>query len=142
MDPHRLILKKIAHQAMQDRGFSPDFSVQSLAELDAIQASATEDGEPTRDLRQLLWSSIDNDDSLDLDQLTVAQAMPKDATKVLVAIADVDSLIKKRSAIDDHARHNTTSVYTVAETFPMLPEKLSTDLTSLNYQSDRQAIVI
>jgi len=95
-----------------------------------------------RDLSGLPWCSLDNDDSRDLDQLTVAEAMPAGAVKVLVAIADVDALVKKRSAIDDHARQNTTSVYTVAEIFPMLPEKLSTNLTSLNPESDRLAIVV
>ena len=95
-----------------------------------------------RDLRDLLWASIDNDDSRDLDQLTVAEAMPGDKVKILVAVADVDSVVKKGSAIDDHARHNTTSVYTAATIFPMLPEKLSTDLTSLNFNEDRLAIVV
>ena len=95
-----------------------------------------------RDLTSLLWASIDNDDSRDLDQLTVAEALPGDKIKLLVAIADVDSLVKNGSAIDDHARHNTTSVYTAAMIFPMLPEKLSTDLTSLNVNEDRLAIVV
>ena len=93
-------------------------------------------------MRQLLWASIDNDDSLDLDQLTVAEALPDNRVKILVAVADVDALVKKNSAIDEHARQNTTSVYTAGKTFPMLPERLSTDLTSLNYQEDRPAIVI
>jgi VacB/RNase II family 3'-5' exoribonuclease len=139
---HRSILQEIAHRAMLERGLSPDFPVQALAELDKILGPATRTEESTRDLRKLLWCSIDNDDSRDLDQLTVAEAMPERAVKVLVAIADVDAVVKKRSALDDHARQNTTSVYTVVETFPMLPEKLSTDLTSLNYESDRLAIVI
>ena len=90
----------------------------------------------------MLWASIDNDDSLDLDQLTVADAMPGDQIKILVAIADVDSLVKNGSAIDEHAHHNTTSVYTAAEIFPMLPEKLSTDLTSLNFNEDRLSLVV
>ena len=139
---HRSILQRIAHQAMLERGLVPDFPPQALAELDTIHGPATRAGESAHDLRNLLWCSIDNDDSRDLDQLTVAAAMPDGAAKVLVAIADVDAIVKKRSALDDHARRNTTSVYTVAETFPMLPEKLSTDLTSLNYESDRLAIVI
>jgi exoribonuclease-2 len=139
---HRLILQRIAHQAMLEKGLVPDFPMKALAELDRINASATNAEASARDLRRLLWCSIDNDDSLDLDQLTVAEALPHGVVKVLVAIADVDALVKKGSAIDDHARQNTTSVYTVAEIFPMLPEKLSTDLTSLNHESDRHAMVI
>jgi VacB/RNase II family 3'-5' exoribonuclease len=139
---HRSILQRIAHRAMLERGLSPDFPAPALAELDGIPGPATRTEESTRDLRNLLWCSIDNDDSRDLDQLTVAAAMPGGTAKVLIAIADVDAVVKRRSALDDHARKNTTSVYTVAETFPMLPEKLSTDLTSLNYESDRLAIVI
>jgi len=127
---------------MMERGFFPDFSPRAIAELDGIHGPATRTEESTRDLRNLLWCSIDNDDSRDIDQLTIAEAMPNGAAKVLVAIADVDAVVKKQSALDDHARQNTTSVYTVAETFPMLPEKLSTDITSLNYESDRLAIVI
>jgi exoribonuclease-2 len=139
---HRSILKRIAHRVMLERGLVPEFPPQALVELDGIHGPAMGAEESTRDLRNLLWCSIDNDDSRDLDQLTVADAMPDGAAKVLVAIADVDALVKKGSALDDHARQNTTSVYTVAEIFPMLPEKLSTDLTSLNYESDRVAIVI
>jgi len=139
---HRTILQRIAHQAMVEKGLIPDFSPQALAELDRIQGPATAMNGSTRDLRKLLWCSIDNDDSRDLDQLTVAEALPGGAVKVLVAIADVDAVVKKGSALDDHARQNTTSVYTAAETFPMLPEKLSTDLTSLNFDSDRLAIVV
>jgi exoribonuclease-2 len=139
---HRSILQRIAHRAMLERGLFPDFSKKALAELDEIRGPATLAGASVRDLRDLLWCSIDNDDSLDLDQLTVAEAMPAGAVKILVAIADVDAVVKKLSAIDDHARQNTTSVYTVAEIFPMLPVKLSNDLTSLNYASDRLAVVI
>jgi VacB/RNase II family 3'-5' exoribonuclease len=139
---HRSLLRAIARRAMLERGLLPDFPLQALAELDGIHGPATRVEESTRDLRNLLWCSIDNDASRDLDQLTVAEAMPEGAVKILVAIADVDALVKKQSALDDHARKNTTSVYTAAEIFPMLPEKLSTDLTSLNYDSDRLAIVI
>ncbi|HUS96366.1 MAG TPA: RNB domain-containing ribonuclease [Hyphomicrobiaceae bacterium] len=142
---HRSILQRIAHRAMLERGLFPDFPVQALVELDRITGPAKRPEESTRDLRDLLWCSIDNDDSLDLDQLTVAESLQggtDGAAKVMVAIADVDAVVKKQSALDDHARQNTTSVYTAAETFPMLPEKLSTDFTSLNHESDRLATVI
>jgi exoribonuclease-2 len=139
---HRSILQGIAHRVMLERGLVPDFSVQALAELDGVHGPAARTDESTRDLRNLLWCSIDNDDSRDLDQLTVAETMPAGAVEILVAIADVDAVVMKQSAIDDHARQNTTSVYTVAETFPMLPEKLSFDLTSLTYDSDRLAVVV
>jgi exoribonuclease-2 len=138
----RMILQRIARQAMVAKGLVPVFPPQALTELAGIRGPATATDGSTRDLRNLLWSSIDNDDSRDLDQLTVAEALPNGGVKVLVAIADVDAVVKKHSALDDHARQNTTSVYTVAETFPMLPERLSTDLTSLSYASDRLAIVI
>lgn len=138
----RFFLRGIARRAMLERGLLAEFSPQARAEVDSIRGPATPTGESTRDLRNLTWCSIDNDDSRDLDQLTVAEALPGGAAKILVAIADVDAVVKKRSALDDHAGHNTTSVYTAAEIFPMLPEKLSTDLTSLNYESDRVAIVV
>ena len=139
---HRAVLGRIARRAMLERGLLPDFSAEALTELAGIPASIATDGEQLRDLRDLLWASIDNDDSLDLDQLTVAEKMPGDQTKILVAVADVDSIVKNGSAIDDHARHNTTSVYTAAAIFPMLPNRLSTNLTSLNLDEDRPVIVI
>jgi VacB/RNase II family 3'-5' exoribonuclease len=145
---HRSILQSIARRAMLERGLLPDFSTEALAELARLQiragtADAAGDGpRGLRDMRSLLWASIDNDDSRDLDQLTVAQAMSTGQVKILVAIADVDSFVIKESAIDEHARHNTTSVYTAAEIFPMLPEKVSTDLTSLNFTQDRLSIVV
>ena len=138
---HRAILQRIAYRAMLQRGLLPDFSSEALAELDGIQSPAAINDEQLRDLRSLLWASIDNNDSRDLDQLTVAEAMQGDKVKILVAVADVDELVNNGSAIDEHARHNTTSVYTAARIFPMLPEKLSTDLTSLNCNEDRLAIV-
>ena len=140
---HRAILQKIAHKAMLDRGLLPDFSTAVLAELDQIQAPASaNDVSGIRDLTALLWASIDNDDSRDLDQLTLAESLPGDEVKICVAIADVDALVKDGSAIDKHARHNTTSVYTSAQIFSMLPEKLSTDFTSLNFDEARLAVVI
>ena len=115
---HRAILQNIAHQAMLERGLLPDFSNAALTELDRLQAPVMEKSAPggteyrIRDMRYLLWASIDNDDSRDLDQLTVAQALLADKTRILVAIADVDAVVKKDTAIDQHAHHNTTSVYT------------------------------
>ena len=139
---HRLILEQIARRAMLERGLFPDFSAESLAELDRIHSPAAANPVQVRDLRALLWASIDNDDSRDLDQLTVAEALPNDEFRLLVAVADVDALVVKGSALDRQAGHNTTSVYTAATIFPMLPEKLSTNFTSLNGQEDRLALVI
>jgi exoribonuclease-2 len=134
-------LRSIAHDAMLQAGLEPDFSAAVLRETDGIHAAATASGPAVRDLRSLVWFSVDNDDSRDLDQLTAAQSRPGDEVRVLVAIADVDAIVKKGSAIDGHASTNTTSVYTAAGTFPMLPEKLSTDLTSLGEGVERLAVV-
>ena len=135
-------LKEIARRAMREKGLEPDFSRDALSELDRIRGAAESSGDGVRDLRSLLWCSIDNDDSRDLDQLTVAERVDAKRARIWVAVADVDALVRKDSAIDAHARKNTTSVYTAAEIFPMLPEKLSTDLTSLNEGVDRLAVVV
>ena len=127
---------------MLARGLAPEFTPAAILELDTIRAPAAAPGNVARDLRSLLWCSIDNDDSRDLDQLSVAEIQSGGATKLLVAIADVTSVVTQGSAIDAHARQNTTSVYTAAQIFPMLPEKLSTDLTSLAFDADRLAVVI
>ncbi len=137
---NRSSLREIARRAMIERGLDPDFSPSALRQLDSIQKAA-EPGNGLLDLRELLWCSIDNDDSRDLDQLTVAQELPQGRAKVLVAIADVAALVAQGSPLDLHAQHNTTSVYTAAQVFPMLPEKLSTDLTSLSAGEDRTAVI-
>ncbi|MEO5761282.1 MAG: RNB domain-containing ribonuclease [Vicinamibacteria bacterium] len=135
-------LKSIAHRMMTERGLLPDFSPAALLETRALIDAPPVTDASVRDLRKLLWASIDNDSSRDLDQLSVAEPMADGAVKILVAIADVDALVKRRSAIDDHAEQNTTTVYTAAGIFPMLPEPLSTDLTSLGQGQDRLAMVI
>lgn len=129
-------LEEIAQQVMRERGFVPEFPEPVLQELEMIDHPASAH-DTYRDMRSLLWISIDNEDSRDLDQLTYAEH-----DRIYVAIADVDALVKKDSAIDHQAAHNTTSVYTPALIFPMLPLKLSTNLTSLNEHEDRCAIVI
>jgi exoribonuclease-2 len=138
---HRSDLVRIATQAMQERQLLAEFSDKVINELASIQHAA-EDADPAiRDLRTLLWCSIDNDDSLDLDQLTYLEPLEAGKARLLVAIADVDALVKKGSAIDEHAHTNTATVYTSARIFPMLPERLSTDLSSLNAQQDRLTVV-
>ncbi len=131
-----------ARQEMLREGFHPDFppvTDEQLANAKSRAASAAEAG--LRDLRKLLWSSIDNDTSRDLDQIEVAERVPE-GIRLLVGIADVDSVVSKGSPIDQHAATETTTVYTAVRTFPMLPEILSTDLTSLAENGDRLAIVI
>ena len=127
---------------MIERGLLPDFSDAVKGEVGRIKSHVIENDPKIRDLRGLLWASIDNDDSEDLDQLTVADPQSGGPVKILVAIADVDAIVKKETATDGHAKYNTTSVYTAAQIFSMLPEKLSTDLTSLRQDEERLAIII
>jgi exoribonuclease-2 len=124
---------------MAENGFLPDFPAEVQSEVAALQETAPA---AARDLRSLLWSSIDNRESRDLDQLEVAERLPYDHIRLLVAIADVDEKVEKGSATDSHAGHSTTSVYAGPFVFPMLPERLSTDLTSLNPGEDRAAVVV
>src|SRR4030095_16766255 len=139
-DTDRAALAAIARQAMIERNLEPDFPPAALQELATISrpAGATDD---VRDMRDQLWASIDNDDSRDLDQLTVAESLAGGRVRILVAIADVDALVRKDSAIDGHAARNTTSVYTPVAILPMLPAEWSTDLTSLTENQDRIAVV-
>jgi exoribonuclease-2 len=132
-------LQSIARRALLERGFEPDVPSAALQELRRLK-DAPLDGR--RDMRSLAWSSIDNPESRDLDQLEVVADHGGTGTRLLVAIADVDALVQRDSALDAHARRNTTSVYTPAAVFPMLPEELSTDRTSLNEGGDRAAIVV
>jgi VacB/RNase II family 3'-5' exoribonuclease len=137
-------LKAIARRAMLQRGLLPDFSPAVLAQTDAIAGAPpipkAKEGD-VRDLRAKLWCSIDNDTSRDLDQLSVAEPAEGRMVRIYVAVADVDATVHRGSPIDGHAQANTTSVYTAAGVFPMLPERLSTDLTSLGESEERLAIV-
>ncbi len=139
---HMNQLKTIARRVMLEHDLLPDFSAAASAEVNAATTAPAAHGSGIRDLRALLWASIDNDNSRDLDQLSVAEALPDGAVKVFVAIADVDALVRRHSAVDDHAQTNTTSVYSAAAVFPMLPERFSTDLTSLGENEERLALVI
>jgi VacB/RNase II family 3'-5' exoribonuclease len=135
-------LKSIARRDMLEHGLEPDLPPEAAAQLRAIAGPAVEHGAQIRDLRALPWCSIDNDDSRDLDQLSVAQPLTAGAVRILVAIADVDASIARGSPLDAHARANTTSVYTAAQVFPMFPERLSTDLTCLAEGQERLSLVI
>ena len=132
-------LEAIARRAMLTYGFEPDFSPAATAQ--AASAPVQSGGAAIRDLRNLPWSSIDNDDSRDLDQIEVCTGDGAQ-TRVLVGVADVDVIVTRASPLDLHAQRNTTSVYTPAVIFPMLPPALSTDRTSLNENQDRYAIVV
>jgi len=134
-------LARIAAQVMYERGLEPEFPAAVHEQLAGLSGPARPDAADVRDLRALPWCSIDNDDSLDLDQLTAGEAGADGGLRLWVAVADVDALVRKDTPIDVHARHNTTSVYTSARIFPMLPDRLSTDLSSLNPDADRLALV-
>jgi len=131
-------LRAIARRVMRERGFETDFPSAALEQLRTIREGART--EQLTDLRELLWCSIDNDDSKDLDQLSVV--VPGEHPRALLAIADVDATVGRGTPIDAHAEYNTTSVYTVAQIFPMLPVELSTGITSLNPRVDRVALII
>lgn len=135
-------LVALAEAAMRERGLEPEFPPAVERQVAGLRGPATTDDPAVRDLRGMLWCSIDNDDSRDLDQLTVGEEAGDGRTRLWVAIADVDALVAPNTPIDDHAQRNTTSVYTPAIMFPMLPERLSTDLTSLNEHAERLAVVV
>lgn len=135
--------KRIAQQAMVDYGFEPFFPEKVLEEIRAVKDKiSNEENSSLRDLRGLLWSSIDNADSLDLDQIEYCEPLNNKEIRVLVAIADVDEYVKQNSHVDQHASLNATSVYTGAQVFPMLPQTLSHDLSSLKQGEERKAVVI
>src|SRR5262245_811180 len=140
-ESERALLLRVARQAMLEHGLEPDFPPAALVEADAVSSAAGRRDGVERDLRKLPWCSIDNDDSRDLDQLTVADDSASASTTIRVAVADVSAIVARGSALDGHARTNTTSVYTPPRNFPMLPDRLSTDLTSLNPGEDRLAVV-
>ncbi len=141
-NPSPFDLAGAAREEMIQDGFSPDFAPGTSEQIAAIRNRAVSSlSNDAHDLRSLLWSSIDNDSSRDLDQIEVAERVP-DGIRVLVGIADVDSAVTVGSVIDGHAASQTTTVYTAVKIFPMLPEELSTDLTSLVEQQDRAAVVI
>src|SRR5262249_1949374 len=135
-------LRAIAVRAMRERGLDPSFPGDAMQEVAALPGPPTATDVPTRDLRALAWCSIDNDDSRDLDQLSVGERLAGGDVKILVGVADVDAAVARDSPVDRHASVNTTSVYTPGAIFPMLPERLSTDLTSLADHQDRLSIVV
>jgi exoribonuclease-2 len=135
-------LDRFAADAMRTRGLLPEFSPQVMQEAKALSGRSLDGAGDIRDLRRMAWFSIDNDDTQDLDQLTVADPLAGGSTRLHVAIADVDARVRAGSAIDGHAAANTTSVYTAAGVFPMLPEILSNDLTSLHEGRERLAVVV
>ncbi|MGA2162511.1 MAG: RNB domain-containing ribonuclease [Methanoregula sp.] len=140
---HDIDLRTIAWHAMEKYGFEPRFPPLVMDEVNEMQERTFVDvPKDIRDLRTLLWSSIDNYDSQDLDQVEYCERIPDGTIRVQVAIADVDFYIKKQSPTDEYAAHNGTSVYTGVITFPMLPDRLSHGITSLLQDKDRLAVII
>ena len=141
--PVHFNLVAAAHAVMLERGFQPDFPKGTDEQVAAIQAHPETPAAPgAQDLRKLLWSSIDNDTSKDLDQIEWAEQLPDGRIRVLIGVADVDARVAEGTVIDGHARSETTSVYTGVKVFPMLPTQLSEGITSLNENEDRVAVVI
>lgn len=134
-------LQQMAHDALVESGFQPDLTPEMNEQLKQLKANPPKGDESTKDLRNLLWSSIDNRESQDLDQIEWSEQLPDGSMRLLIGIADVDSYVPKDSPVDAHAKINTTSVYMGVITFPMLPEELSFDKSSLLANVDRLAIV-
>jgi VacB/RNase II family 3'-5' exoribonuclease len=141
--PSPIDLQAMARQVMLAQGFEPNFPPTTQQQLADIKAHPPQlsPSDNVRDLRSLLWSSIDNDTSKDLDQIEVAERLPNGDVKIMIGIADVDSFVEKGSPIDQHAERETTTVYTGVTIFPMLPTELSTGASSLLPDVDRSAVV-
>src|SRR5262250_2725638 len=136
-NPTHLDLQATAKQVMQEHGFNPDFPADVTTQLASLNSqSQLVPGKDVRDLRNLLWSSIDNDTSRDLDQIEVAEPVSNGDVRVMIGIADVDAFVPRDTPIDQHAGKETTTVYTGIRNFPMLPEELSTGKTSLLENQD------
>ena len=137
-------LTTVARRILIENNFAPDVlpAVKEAVQSPIPQTTNLPADSSIRDLRSLLWSSIDNASSLDLDQIEYAEKLPNGDIKLLVGIADVDSLIPKDSTVDRFAYKNTISIYAAYQVFPMLPEQFSTDLTSLRQDVDRLAVVV
>jgi exoribonuclease R len=135
-------LLNAAYALLLEHGFEPSFSASVEREVQDLSPHLPERSDQIRDLRTVLWSSIDNPESRDLDQIEFAQRLPDETIRLWVGVADVDSRVPQDSAVDEHAALNTTSLYTGVAVFPMLPERLSTDLTSLNPGEERLAVVV
>ena len=134
-------LREVARQAMIEAGFDPDSNPAIRAELEKL-GTHPDDGAPIRDLRRLLWTSIDNDDTKDLDQVEVAEELSDGDSRLLIGVADVDVEVPKGSAIDVHAQAQTTTVYTGAVVFPMISLELSAGAISLFESIDRKSVVV
>ncbi|MFN8258468.1 MAG: RNB domain-containing ribonuclease [Bacteroidales bacterium] len=139
---HKIILSEIAEKAMKERGFNTVFPELVMSQVNQINIEAIKSNNNLRDLRNLIWCSIDNEESRDLDQLSYGELLENNRIKIYVAVADVDALVNSGSDADIHASQNTVTVYTTARIFPLFPERLSTDLTSLNQDEDRASIVV
>lgn len=141
--PGNVDLRSVAEQVVRARGFDPRFPTEVQNQVSLLQRhpTAVSPGGDIRDLRNLPWSSIDNDDSKDLDQVEVAEQLPDGSIKLLVGIADVDNFVAKSTPIDAHASREATTVYTGVRVFPMLPEPLSTGITSLLEGADKLCVV-
>ncbi|HTL96064.1 MAG TPA: RNB domain-containing ribonuclease [Gemmatimonadaceae bacterium] len=136
-------LQAAARRDMHDNGFTPDLPADAAHQLaDIVAHPAPNDTVGRRDLRALLWSSVDNDDTRDFDQLEIVEPLDGNAVRLRVAIADVDALLPAGSPLDDAAAANATSVYLGVHTFTMIPEPLCYDLTSLRADADRSAVVV